>query len=188
MKRLSRPRVSTVLTAAVTLTVAVSVSVAHAGATASGNPNQYKVDTLKQEAAQRATAYRAPKPSDTDAGRPAPTPLPPRTAGIVEAHQAPWPSFEFMVANFWGGPVNGKWLMVYAGGVPDANFHVATGALRLLTGQIDPNVDNDVTRVGDVAVPGSTGEVSVFAVHGTIATLRDQAGARFTVDLAKHVN
>jgi len=182
-------RTTRTVTLAVTTAVAVAAGTVVAVTAARADhadPNADKVGVLAAEAAARAHAPRAPK---TPASLPAPTPEPARIGGLVnDFHQGPFAGSSFQVNNFWSGPVSGRWLLVYAGG-PHPNHDgdpVTQGGLRLYTEPIDPNTGNDLTEVGQYLLPGAKGSVTIAAVHGTAADLRDEAGHQFTFDLATH--
>jgi hypothetical protein len=139
---------------------------------------------VDDQAAQLAAANRAAAPkSQVARQRPAATRLPDRVSGLVDMHQGPFAGAEFCVANFWQGPVRGRSLLVYAGGVRTGDGSVPRGGLRLYTEPVDPNVGSDLTRVGEYAATSSKGALRVVGVSGTVATLQDGDGRRFQFDL-----
>jgi len=184
MRRTARTA-TVALTAAVVVAAGTVVAVTAAEAD-HADPNAAKAATLAAEAAARA---HAPSPPKTPASPPAPTPEPARTGGILDDfHQGPFPASVFQVDNVWSGPVRGRWLLVYAGGphLDQDGGPVTLGGLRLYTEPIDPNAGSDLTEVGQYLLPGAKGPVTITAVHGTTAQMRDAAGDRFTLDLATH--
>ena len=184
MRRTART-VTLALTAAAAVAAGTVIAVTAARAD-HADPNADKAATLAAEAAARAHAPRSPKTPPSPA---APTREPARSGGILnDFHQGPFPGSSFQVNNFWSGPVGGRWLLVYAGGPHPGQDGgpVTQGGLRLFTQPTDPNTGNDLTEVGQYLLPGAKGPVTITAVHGTTAHLRDEAGHQLTFDLVTH--
>jgi hypothetical protein len=97
-------------------------------------------------------------------------------------HQGPFPGSEFYVANFWQGPVGGRWLLVYAGGVRGGDGSVTRGGLRVYTEPVDPNVGSDLTYVGEYSA-ASMSPLRLVGVSGTVAALQDGNSRRLQFDL-----
>jgi hypothetical protein len=97
-------------------------------------------------------------------------------------HQGPFPGSEFAVSNAWQGPVEGRWLLVYAGGPRDADGALTGGGVRVYTEPVDPNTGSEVTFVGEHPAPASA-ELTITDVRGHTMTLAQAGGGTVTFDL-----
>jgi hypothetical protein len=101
------------------------------------------------------------------------------TAGINdEMHQGPFGSADFVVSNFYEGPVGGSWYLVYAGTTKSGQ-----GGLRVMS-ETPAGV---ITLVGDYVLPKGMTSVRVTQFAGTVLTVQDVQGAMATFDLATKV-
>jgi hypothetical protein len=140
-----------------------------------------KQAALASDEARRLAAPVAPKPTGTTAAVTlslvAQQSLPPRSGGIMDTRQGPFPVSGFQVNNMWAGAVNGGWLLVYAGGLRDPSTgNVTGGGVWLFTEPLDPNtVPDEVADAGTLAasVSAGVGALTVVSVSGTTATLTD---------------
>jgi hypothetical protein len=107
-----------------------------------------------------------------------------RISGISDQRSGPFPGPLYAVVNSWQGPVNGEWLIVFAGG-PHTDRDggpVATGGVRIYVGPIQPNFDEQFVAVSD-RLSKLAGELSVITVDGNVMTLRNPVGTVTTFDL-----
>jgi hypothetical protein len=172
--------VATVVVASAAMTVA-----SHAA----GIYPEDKAARVQAEQAQRAAQQANPRPKPSEqAGRAAAAaanPAPPtRQAGIDDMHQGPFPASSFIVHDFYQGPAQGTWLLVYAGATRDlATGATQRGALQLYA---EPQVGGPLTPVGTFAAPTGASPLRVVAAAGTRLTLRTDAGQQLTFDLGTH--
>jgi hypothetical protein len=107
-----------------------------------------------------------------------------RTAGITDMHQGPFPASSFDVRDFYQGPAQGTWLLVYAGATTNpVDGSVARGALNVYA---EPQVGGPMTFVGTFQAPAGTGALAVTAASGARLTLRTSRGGELTFNLATH--
>ena len=143
-------------------------------------PEKQKI--VDQENLARQNAPRADK---SKLGRPPPNgPLPARISGISDQRSGPFPGPLYAVVNEWNGPVNGEWLIVYAGG-PHADHDggpVATGGVRIYSEPIQPSINDALVSVGD-RLSKLPGELSIISVSGDVMTVRNAAGTLTTFNL-----
>jgi hypothetical protein len=147
---------------------------------------QARIEALQNRLAKEKSEHRA-KPSHAAAVRAAGAAnvaTQRRTAGITDMHQGPFPASSFDVQDFYQGPAQGTWLLVYAGATtnPDTGA-VARGALNVYA---EPQVGGPMTFVGTFQAPAGTGALAVTAAAGERLTLRSSRGGELTFNLATH--
>jgi hypothetical protein len=106
-----------------------------------------------------------------------------RRAGITVMHQGPFPASSFDVQNFYQGPAQGTWLLVYSGATTNPYGAVARGALNVYA---EPQVGGPMTFVGIFQAPVGTGALAVIASSGERLTLRSSRGGALAFNLATH--
>lgn len=148
---------------------------------------QARIEAAQAQLAKEKSEHRA-KPSYATgqraaaAGRNATAQT--RTAGITDMHQGPFSATSFDVRDFYQGPAQGTWLLVYAGGTTNPNTGaVARGALNVYA---EPQVGGAITFVGTFQAPAGTGALAVTAASGDQLTLRSTQGGELTFNLATH--
>jgi hypothetical protein len=149
-----------------------------------------KAARVQAEQAQRAAQQANPRPKPSEqAGRAvaaAAEPAPPtRQAGIDnDMHQGPFPASSFIVHDFYQGPAQGTWLLVYAGATRDlATGATQQGALQLYA---EPQVGGPLTPVGTFTAPTGASPLRIVAAAGTRLTIRSDAGQQLTFDLSTY--
>lgn len=155
-------------------------------ALASGNPfAKYppaKAAILQREQNAVATAQaqpHAPK-NPNDVAAVASTPHPTETAGITNSQSAgPFSACKLLVQNMWQGPVNDRWEVVYAGATHHdlAACNDPQGALAIFD-------RNTAAQIGWYTAPTGVKSLTIIAVNGDVMTLRTDAGATLTFNLA----
>ncbi len=140
-----------------------------------------KAAILEREQNELATARAgSPAPKNPNYTPPASAPQPTPVAGIEDGvHEAPFPACEFLDNNFWQGPANGQWYLVYAG---SASAHISTcdhsqGTLAIFSEQIGRYGDGPMTTVGWFTAPAGVRNLTITAVNGKVMTLRTNTGA-----------
>jgi hypothetical protein len=156
------------------------VSASNAGGVQTLPPEKQKiVDHEKQIAQDAPRADKSKLHAPVQSGTP-----PARISGISDQRSGPFPGPLYAVVNSWQGPVNGEWLIVFAGG-PHTDRDggpVATGGVRIYVGPIQPSIDEQFVAVGD-RLSKLAGELSVISVNGNVMTLRNPVGTVTTFDL-----
>jgi hypothetical protein len=143
-------------------------------------PEKQKIvdqENLAQQKAPRADKSKLHAPVQSGS-------LPARISGISDQRSGPFPGPLYAVVNSWQGPVNGEWLIVFAGG-PHTDRDggpVATGGVRIYVGPIQPSIGEQFVAVGD-RLSKLPGELSVISVSGNVMTLRNAARTVTTFDL-----
>jgi hypothetical protein len=122
------------------------------------------------------TQQKKIKPKPTHPTPPPPQPAPQRQAGITDMHEGPFPASEFIVRNFWEGPVGSNWELVYSGALmsPTAQ-NPGPGALRIYTKTVD--------YIGTYVAPNNQSPLTITAVNGTLMQLRTDTGQTLTFNL-----
>jgi len=177
MKRNGRSRASIAVRVGVLALLAVigaTVAYRHiADATSQGPIPADKQARLDRDRATRGHG-RAPKVADPNDLRPTSGPVAYET-GIIADDESPMR--EFVVRNRWGGTVQGRRYIVFAG----ARTSDPTQGVVLV---------QEVTSAGDSSAPrpydtpGRTGAVQVVSLQGSRLTLATDAGARVVFNMA----
>ncbi len=156
---------------------------------ASGNPfAKYppaKAAILQREQNAIATAQAHTHTKPTNFTPPPSAPAATPVAGIADLHEGPFPACQFSVNNFWQGPVNGQWELVYAG---TQNSNMATcsggrGALAIYSEEMGKYGDGPITTIGTFTVPTNATSLTITAVNGNDMTVRTNTGASLTFDM-----
>ena len=157
---------------------------------ANGNPfaayPPAKAALLQREQDARATAQALPHPTKNPSYTPpASSPQATPVAGIESLHEGPFSACQLLVSNFWQGPVNGQWYLVYAG---SASASIATcdhsqGALADYGEQFGRYGDGPLTTIGMFTAPSGVTSLTITAVNGNLMTLQTQTGV-LTFDLS----
>jgi hypothetical protein len=136
---------------------------------------------------ERAAAIAAPRAPKNAAGPAAPSARLFRQSGILDIHQGPVNSSEFLVSNVWQGPVNGSadtWLVVWAGA--RVNSDGSSGAPGLIVHRQTPTADgtsvSDET-IGTFTAKGASGPLTITAQSGAMLDLRTASGQLVRFDL-----
>ena len=159
---------------------------------ANGNPfagyPPAKAALLRHEQEASATARALPHPTKNPSYTP-PTspPQAPPVAGIENLHEGPFPACQLLVSDFWQGPVNGQWYLVYAG---SASASIVTcdhsrGALAIYSEQVGRYGDGPITNIGMFTAPSGVTSLTITAVTGHTMTLQTPTGA-ITFDLSSN--
>lgn len=112
-------------------------------------------------------------------------------AGIVNGvQQGPFSSGQFEVRNFWQGPTERGWMLVYAGATRSiADGSRGPGALRVYsvaTGRSDIPTSvpgRDIEFVGVFPTPTMSAPLTIIVVNGGVLELRSDDGETFTFNL-----
>lgn len=145
-------------------------------------PGKEKLLELDQQ--EIATARAHPKPKPTHPTPPPPQSAPQRQAGITDMHEGPFPSSEFIVRNFWEGPVGSNWELVYAGASANSlNQNLGPGGLRIYTETVTATGGLDDNYVGMYPAPNNQSPLTITAVNGTLMQLRTDTGNTLTFNL-----
>ncbi|HEX8731263.1 MAG TPA: hypothetical protein VF725_04295 [Ktedonobacterales bacterium] len=191
--KLSHARVRARTVAAAAIVGGLLIVIGSGAVLANGNPfAKYppaKAAILQREQNAIATAQanaHATKPTHYTPPPSAPAATP--VTGIEGLHQGPFPACQFSVNNFWQGPVNGQWELVYAG---TKNSNIATcsngqGALAIYSEEMGRYGDGPVTTIGTFTVPTSATSLTITGVNGGDMSVRTNTGATLTFDL--HTN
>jgi hypothetical protein len=133
----------------------------------------------KEKAEHRAKPSYAAGLKMAKAANPA---VPQRHAGIIAMRQGPFAASSFDVQNFYQGPADGTWLLVYAG----ATTNPVTGAITggALNVYAEPQVGGAISFVGVFRAPAGTGALRVVAASGARLALRSGRGNQLTFNLA----
>ena len=137
-------------------------------------PAKATVLARSQQAIATAQARHPTKPAHPTPPADAPTPT--LTAGIIQAHQGPFPNTEFSVANMYRGPVGGRWEIVFAGTAWTTFPTAGSGALRIYT------ISGDL--IGVFAAPGGSTTLRITGVTGAILRLQSGTSATLSFNLA----
>lgn len=110
------------------------------------------------------------------AARPAASPDEPWPTGIFEEGQAPFPAAAVTVNNQWQGVVNGQYVQVYAGALPDAP---AQGVVIVAV----TTVDLQPVSTQWIAAPANSGTLRLVAERNLQLTLESTRGLSFVFDV-----
>jgi hypothetical protein len=153
-----------------------AISFLHIANAANNNLPPDKQKILEWEQQDMATARAHPRPKPAHPTPPPAQPAPQLQAGIVDMHQGPFPSSEFIVRNFWQGPVGSNWELVYAGARANpVNQNLGPGALRIYTKTVD--------YIGTYVAPNNESPLTITAVNGSLMQLRTDTGKTLTFNL-----
>ena len=143
-----------------------------------------RIEAMQAQLAKEKADHRA-KPSAGTGLRAAEAANPAvlqRHAGITAMRQGPFSASSFDVQNFYQGPADGTWLLVYAGATTNpATGAIAGGALNVYA---EPQVGGAMSFVGIFRAPAGTGALTVVAASGDHLTLRSSRGNQLTFNLA----
>jgi len=143
-----------------------------------------RIEALQAQLVKEKAEHRA-KPSFSTGLRAAKTANPAvlqRHAGITAMRQGPFPASSFDVQNFYQGPADGTWLLVYSGATTSpATGAIAGGALNVYA---ETQAGGAMSFVGLFRAPARTGALTVVAASGDRLTLRSSQGNRLTFNLA----
>jgi hypothetical protein len=128
---------------------------------------------MDTDAARRKQA-RAPKVADPSVARPSPGAVA-WEEGIMADDESP--SRDYLVRNRWGGTVQGRQVVVFAG----ASASDATRGVVLVQ-VVSADGGSSPPRAFDT--PSASGAVHVVAAHGSRLTLAADEGARFVFNVA----
>jgi hypothetical protein len=143
-----------------------------------------RIEALQAQLAKEKAEHRAKPPyaaglKTAKAANPA---VPQRHAGIIAMRQGPFAASSFDVQNFYQGPADGTWLLVYAGATTNpVTGAIAGGALNVYA---EPQVGGAMSFVGIFRAPAGTGALTVIAASGDRLTLRGSRGNELTFNLA----
>lgn len=99
-------------------------------------------------------------------------------------HQGPFPASSFVVEDFYQGPAQGTWVLVYAGALLDpATGAVTRGALKVYA---EPQVGGSLTLLGTFLAPVGPAPLRVISAVGDRLTLHAAHGASLVFDLQIH--
>jgi hypothetical protein len=145
-----------------------------------------RIGALQAQLAKENSEHRA-KPSYVAGLRAAEAASPgvqERHAGITAMRQGPFAVSSFDVQNFYQGPADGTWLLVYAGATTNpVTGAIAGGALNVYA---EPGVGGAMSFVGMFRAPLGNGALTVVAASGDRLTLRTSRGNQLTFNLATH--
>ena len=166
------------LIAALAIVLAIGVVIAIRGTAAAGDPNEkqlieqrYQQDKLVSPRVVGSPSQERPTGHVTN---------PPAPTGVLETHDAPFPTTEFLASNRWQGVIGGRLVSVIAGGIPNST----TGVLMVL------GFSEDTTKIIDsqrVILPGAPGSARVLSATGTLVQIQTASGKQFTFDAATRV-
>ncbi|WIG61171.1 MAG: hypothetical protein OJF49_003919 [Ktedonobacterales bacterium] len=159
--------------------VLVSRHVILAGGAYSNYPPAKATEMAREQQAMATARANSNKPSKATEIPSSPQPTATFQAGIVNAHQAPFPPSVFFVNNSYAGPVNGVWEVVYAGRVTNQDGSAGQGGLRIY------NMVTD-TNLGQFLAPAGTSALTITAVNGVVMQLRSDSGQLLTFNLQTH--
>lgn len=166
-------------------TAILAVGVGAALAEQSGLPSgKAQAEAFRAQQMVEARAHAAPKLAHPSP--PPPSSPQPRYAGIQDMHQGPFPPSDFVIRNFWQGPVGSDWILVYAGapgnqGLPGPDT-TGQGALRLYT----EAANYDSSYLGIFSAPSGDGPLTITAVSGDVLQLRTDSGQTLSFNLQTH--
>lgn len=151
-----------------------------------GYPTDKAADN--QRAAEEMATARAHAASKSSPPPPPPAPAsaPTFQSGIFDGNDGGIPASTFQVRNRWAGPINGQWLLVYAGAVGSATGQPGPGAVRIYKLSITPTNDVHSDFVGVFPMPASSGALKIVAVSGDVMQLQTQGGEAVFFNLATH--
>jgi len=134
-----------------------------------------KRERLDTEAASRGHGFRAPKPADTSAGRPAYSGPVTWDTGIIADDEPP--TRDYVVRNRWGGNVEGGQVIVFAGALASDETQGVVLVQR---------VSSDGASSAPVPYQTSirSGALHVTSVQGPRIMLATDTGTRFVFNLA----
>jgi hypothetical protein len=171
-----------VLTTAVAATLAIAVGGTIAAVAAGAPTTDPKSAELQREAAARqAAAAHAADKSTIHA--PAPTQQAARVPGIYANPQGPLPPSQMSVDNSWMGPVQGHWLLAYAGEYFNGDG-TSDPVVLLCEEPMDPNAPvQTLTQIGLYRSASAVGALTITDEQGSSLLLQDAAGHDTTFDL-----
>lgn len=130
---------------------------------------------IQQRYEDQKRVARQPKPGAAEA-RPAFAPDGPWPTGIFEEGQAPFPASAVTVSNQWQGRLNGDYVRVYAGSLPN---DPAQGVVIVSV----VSADQEPVSTEWLKTPEKVGALRVVAAHHTQLTLESTTGLSFTFDV-----
>lgn len=139
----------------------------------------YMARYQQAQATARAKYPTASKGGPTIYTPSSPQPTPTFPTGIFNIHEAPFSQSQFIVHNYYEGPVNGIWEIVYAGGPTTPQFTIAQGGLRIYN--VATHAD-----LGQYLAPAGTSGLTITAVNGVVMQLRSDTGQILTFNLQTH--
>ena len=162
-----------------------TISLIHIASAANNDIPPGKQKILDQQQQKMATARAKPGPPKQTHPTPPPAqPAPQRQAGIVDTHEGPFPSSQFIVRNGWQGPVGSNWELVYAGvRMNPTDMSQGPGALRIYTETVTATGGFDVNYVGIYVAPNNESPLTITAVNGSLMQLRTDTGKTLTFNL-----
>jgi len=96
-------------------------------------------------------------------------------------HQGPFAATAFTVANFYRGPADHTWLLVYAGATRDlATGATLNGAVRIYA---LPDPDGPLTEIGTYSPKHSRTAIKIIRAESTRLILMDGTGHTFAFNL-----
>lgn len=105
-----------------------------------------------------------------------------RVAGIDDSmHQGPFAATEFSVSNFYQGPANGTWLLVYSGATRNTDTGATIGGAIRIYAMPDP--DSSLTEIGTFSPTPSVGPLRVTDSNGSHLVLTSDDGTQLGFDL-----
>lgn len=143
-------------------------------------PSKAWLQVQQQVEMAEAQAHARPKPTPH---APPLQPAPTRQAGIANMHQGPFPASQFVVRNFWQGPVGSEWYLVYAGARVNPNGSAGQGALVLYTEKPTSDGGFDINSIGTYPAPHGDRALTITAVNGHSMQLRTDTGSTLVFDL-----
>ena len=153
----------------------------------SGTPENNLLQRSREIAEGRAAAALHPhtKPTDTSYhGTPTYSPaaaLP--TPGILATRESLFPASEFQATNFYQGPANGNWYLIWAGTITSADG-TPTGQGGIIVYSTDSSDTNPPTFVGKYTAPASIGTLTIQSYSGMRLSLADGSGHSIQFDLS----
>lgn len=137
-----------------------------------------------QVAQQQINAGRAhPRPKPTDPQPPTAQPAPTLQAGISNLPQGPFLSSYFAVRNSWQGPVDGTWVLAYAGDRPGTDGAADAGGMVLYTKTANQQGGFDMHPLGMFLAPAGTTSLTIIKQQGTLLSLTSETGKQLTFNL-----
>lgn len=144
-------------------------------------------DRVKKDLADHAALY------GNEYVRPKAMPIPPpvtdeptRSAGVEsDVHDGPFSSFSFAISDAFQGPVNEKWVVVFAG-TSEPNSR-ALGGLRIYDGPLDVNDGTPDNFVGEFTLPGTTQLRILSEKAGTLMLVDTVTDKSYQFDLLARV-
>ena len=188
-KKRSGAQISKVLLSFLVVVAIVSLFIGaigflHIASAANNNLPPAKEKLLELDQQEIATARAHPRPKPPHPTPPPPQPAPQLQAGIVDTHEGPFPSSEFIVRNGWQGPVGSNWELVYAGASANPlNQNLGPGGLRIYTETATSTGGLDDNYVGMYPSPNNQSPLTITAVNGSIMQLRTDTGNTLTFNL-----